>query len=185
MKKKENLALWLSIISLAFSSYAALSCDKRIEADWMGVLVGILALLVTVLLGWNIYSAIHIEETINKKIDSSITEAQKKAERNIQIALATTQIRAINGYIANQDWYMVMNGYSTCIWDILQLQDKNMAGDIIPLIENILERITIREEKEIKALSDLIDNIKKLSSLDERAFDLYSKAIEKMPIKNA
>ena len=40
----------MSIAAILLSIYAAFVCDKRIEADWMGILVGVLALLVTVLM---------------------------------------------------------------------------------------------------------------------------------------
>lgn len=179
--KKENWTLGLSIAAFAISVYAAFICDKRIEADWMGVLVGILALLVTILLGWNIYSAIHLNEIINKKIE----KAQKRAERTIKIALATTQMRAVVGYIANRDWYMVMHGYSTCIWDILQLQDKKMAGDIILLISNSIDMIPMDKTRDIEAFKNLINNIKKLSTLDERACDLYIKAVKMVSAKSS
>lgn len=60
MKKLGYISLAFSIIALALSIYATLVCDKRIEADWMGILVGILALLTTVLLGWQLISALNI-----------------------------------------------------------------------------------------------------------------------------
>lgn len=183
--KKENWTLLLSIFAFGLSAYAALACDKRIEADWMGILVGILALLVTTLLGWNIYSAIHIEEIINRKITSAIDLAEEKAQRSIKINLATAQIRTLTGYIANRDWYMAMQGFSTCIWDILQLQDKRMAGDIIPIIKDCLDMIPMDNTKYTRAIKMLADNIKKLSVLDERACDLYVKAVEMLPPKDS
>lgn len=77
MKSKKNNSrvkgcCWsfiISILALGVSCYAAFICDKRIEADWMGVLVGILSLLVTVLIalvGWAYYTSNGI---IDKKIN--------------------------------------------------------------------------------------------------------------------
>lgn len=178
--KRNKCHLYISIITLVISIIAlCVSCYRTPDLgfDYMGVLVGILALLVTILLGWNIYVAVQLNEVMDKKIG----EAQKRAERKINIALATTQMRILNGYIANQDWYMVMRGYSTCIWDILQLQEKKMAGDIISLIDNILYKIEIKNKKEEVAFKELINDIKKLSTLDARACDLYLKALELVP----
>lgn len=175
--KRNKSYLYISIITFIISIIAlCVSCYRTPDLgfDYMGVLVGILALLVAILLGWNIYAAVQLNEIMDKKIE----EAQKRAERKINIALATAQIRILNGYIANQDWCMVMRGYSTCIWDILQLQEKKMAGDIILLIDSVLCKMEIRNKKEEVAFKELIDNIKRLSTLDARACDLYLKALE-------
>lgn len=76
--KKENWALWLSIISLALSGYATLACDKRIEADWMGVLVGILSLLVTALIGLQIYNYISFKSELEKRVTEIVNERINK-----------------------------------------------------------------------------------------------------------
>lgn len=62
MKNKENWALGLSCIAILLSGYSTLVCDKRIEADWMGILVGILAILTTVLIGWQLFTMWNIKE---------------------------------------------------------------------------------------------------------------------------
>lgn len=176
--RKENWILGLCIGSALISVTSACFVFARcapITADWMGILVGILSLLVTVLLGWNIYTAIQLNEIMNKKIE----EAQKKAERRINLSLTTSQMRSVQGYIANKDWYMTMRGYSTCIQDMLGLKDKKMARDIIKLIDSTLYLIEIKGDKDKRAFDELIGNIKKLCTLDEGAFDLYLKAANK------
>lgn len=82
MKKKESWALWvISIAALGFSIYAALSCDKRIETDWMGILVGILALLTTVLVGWQILAIWNIRD-IQKEIKEEKNAITLRSEEN-------------------------------------------------------------------------------------------------------
>lgn len=85
---KTNVSIVASIVSILLSGYAVFVCDKRIEADWMGILVGILSLLVTVLIGWQIYTTINIKEelketnTLRKEIDKKIEAAIKDMEIN-------------------------------------------------------------------------------------------------------
>lgn len=55
------VAITLSILALCISLFRC----SPITYDWMGVLVGILALLTTVLLGWQIYSVINLEQLKN------------------------------------------------------------------------------------------------------------------------
>ncbi|MFG5856866.1 hypothetical protein LDB17_01495 [Dysgonomonas sp. Shenzhen-Wh21] len=51
------IALGLSGVSLLVSVYIICS-ENRFNTDWYAIVVGILALLVTVLIGWNIYTVI-------------------------------------------------------------------------------------------------------------------------------
>lgn len=76
---------WTTIISLAalaLSVYAAFVCDKRIEADWMGVLVGVLALLTSVLLGWQIFSLFNIN-SIKKDVEDIKKNTTMIMENNL------------------------------------------------------------------------------------------------------
>lgn len=76
--RKWNWSLILSVLAFIFSIFAAFQCDKRIEADWMSILVGILSLLVALLVGWQIYNSIdslervkrieHVQSLLNEKI---------------------------------------------------------------------------------------------------------------------
>lgn len=78
MNKNGYLSLSISIIAIALSGYATFICDQRIEADWMGILVGILSLLVTVLIGWNISTkSITIHKELKEELLSTIVEVQK------------------------------------------------------------------------------------------------------------
>ncbi|MGE4308794.1 hypothetical protein [Bacteroides sp.] len=63
--KKENIALEISIISIVTSIAAtcvAIYRTPELGFDYMGVLVGILSLLTTVLIGWQIYTFIDIKK---------------------------------------------------------------------------------------------------------------------------
>lgn len=70
---------WLSCLAFVISLFALFICSFRCEpitADWMAILVGILALLVTFLVGWQIYKTIEISQfmknyskIVNEKID--------------------------------------------------------------------------------------------------------------------
>lgn len=93
---KTNVSIVASIVSILLSGYAVFVCDKRIEADWMGILVGILSLLVTVLIGWQIYTTINIKEelketnTLRKEIDKKIEAAIK--DMKIEAAIKDMEI---------------------------------------------------------------------------------------------
>ena len=70
-----NYILLLAILSFYFPQI------KNLGIDYMGVIVGILSLLVTVLLGWNIYTALDIKkewEKYKKDIDKYTSDLQNK-----------------------------------------------------------------------------------------------------------
>ena len=47
----------------------------NLDFDYLGLIIGILALLVTVLIGWDIYKAVNIDKYIKKQIENAETEA--------------------------------------------------------------------------------------------------------------
>ena len=78
---KQKYYSLLSIISIIISIIAiCISCYRtnNLGFDYLGLLVGILALLVTIILGWNIYTAIHLNEIMDNKINEAKTEAKNK-----------------------------------------------------------------------------------------------------------
>ena len=54
-----------TIISIAAVCFVLLRCEP-FEADWMAILVGILSLLTTSLIGWQIYRTIELNRTIRR-----------------------------------------------------------------------------------------------------------------------
>lgn len=79
MRKITPLAI--SIIAIALSIIAIVIVFTKhyprinLDFDYLGLIVGILALLVTVLIGWDIYKAVNIDKYIKKQIENAETEA--------------------------------------------------------------------------------------------------------------
>lgn len=74
---------WISIFPILFSLIALVNCYPRIEQlgfDYLGLIVGILALLVTVLIGWNIYSVVDFDSK-KKEFNNVINSMKKEIER--------------------------------------------------------------------------------------------------------
>lgn len=77
MKNSKDIAkaaIWISIAALAVGVAAIIiACPRKEEfgIDYMGVIVGILSLLVTVLIGWNIYKTLEIDSHIREKAEDT------------------------------------------------------------------------------------------------------------------
>ena len=88
MKKKENWALGLSGIAVVISIVSicvAHPHKAELGFDYQGVLVGVLSLLVTTLIGWNIYTIIDIKST-RDKIDEISTGASFMVQKNMAVS---------------------------------------------------------------------------------------------------
>lgn len=85
--KKESWALGLSMVSLLISIIAICIAGYRtpeLGFDYQGVIVGILSLLVTILIGWQIYSMIdakNIISNIREDVDSVAIAANRQAHQ--------------------------------------------------------------------------------------------------------
>lgn len=88
------------LISLCALSFAYLRCEP-LEKDWVGILIGVLSLLVTVLLGWNIYQIISIDKMMQDKINI--------AEEKFKEDTARWNLKSLS--------YAVSNSYYTSCYD--------------------------------------------------------------------
>lgn len=169
--KKENWALGLSIVAMLLSGYAAFVCDKRVEADWMGILVGILALLVTVMLGWNIYSLIDIRN-LRKEISNERTKAYIESERNV-----ATMFMAISDY-----YYSILAGKQ-------QPESEKIYKYIFNRVSSILHASRINDFETcrviVKVLFETIhpENIEMSEKNKQYLFDLLSDVNEPRKIQ--
>lgn len=62
----------LSIVAIVCSIVAiciSLPTNKSLGIDYIGVIVGILSFLVTMLMGWQIYNAVTIEQKIKDEVN--------------------------------------------------------------------------------------------------------------------
>lgn len=78
---KAAVSIFISTVSLVFSIISLCILAYRpydLEFDYIGVIVGVLSFLVTVILGWQIYNYLSLrsemEEMINKIIDDTTTK---------------------------------------------------------------------------------------------------------------
>ena len=74
------IAIILSMISISISVYCNVRLFEPIKWDMLGVLAGILSVLVTVLVGWQLYNILSFESRINKLKREIQKESIKQAE---------------------------------------------------------------------------------------------------------
>ena len=83
--KKEHIHTGLSFIAIIFSITAiciSYTHAKPLNWDIAGVLVSILSMLVTVLIGWQIYTIIDIGKRIDNQVNIKIADYKEQAHKS-------------------------------------------------------------------------------------------------------
>lgn len=68
---KVRTCIFCAVVSLACLCVAMVK-KSPMSFDWMSILVGILSLLVTILIGWQIFNFIYIKDEVKEQINSNI-----------------------------------------------------------------------------------------------------------------
>lgn len=118
------IAIVVSIIAIS----VALVYKQPITADWLGVLIGILSLLVMMLIGWNIYSVIdlnkirHDTENINKEIETRVNNIESKVKADM-----TFEMLAISNFYQSITVRSKVDALVCGFRNFKILSDENMA----------------------------------------------------------
>ncbi|MEG1007241.1 MAG: hypothetical protein RSO15_13315 [Bacteroides sp.] len=166
--KKESWALILSGMAVLISIACCFIKIEPISYDYMGVLVGILSLLVTVLIGWNIYTFIDIKGT-SQRIDKFRTEFEEKIEKSnlkTQFDVKMEIMRIVPILIARQKEDLI-SSLQFMFKAFHENKDENSFAKMIAR-EYILQTIMALINSENKSLtSHLINDMKGSLKVEE------------------
>lgn len=182
---KKEISMWIGIIALALSIISICISAWRspeLSFDYQGVIVGVLSLLVTVILGWNIYTVIDIKNTRGEihKLKGLLEKQIQQSNENTKLILRMEMIdsaEVLNAFTANEipDSLVVMfkefhrikneNGIAK------MLAQSYITQSLIGFIKknnNITESLIIQLSERVK-IEEVEDFIHYLSALpDER-----------------
>lgn len=197
-KKWSNKFCWvLIVIGLLMNVFGfwitakAAPSPAELDFDYNGVIVGVLSLLVTALLGWNVYSLIDLKNNAeqNHKINDELNKIKTdnnngyaEVERTLASLFSDKEIlnnKSVRTYYSLQHWVRYftikakMEDYNLCykaIEDIKRIYDKNCSmyyydkKEIETMAKNIPNRTKINN---IKTLDITIKKITESSSIME------------------
>lgn len=97
---------WLLILNVIFAISNLLilifnaprEISKTLDFDYMGVIVGSFSLLITLLVGWNIFSVIDV-----KNLKNDMEENKAEVERKLNELNKTTQ--KVKQHLNDQEWF--------------------------------------------------------------------------------
>lgn len=137
MSKSEWIGLYwgkcLSVIAIICSVITicvSLPPAQNLSMDYIGVIVGILSLLVTILIGWQIFNYISFEGRMRQNIDSKITEARKEIEKDYIRGLVSTNLLLIPQYINTKNNTLIFTILGSLYSQLLKIEDYESADDV-------------------------------------------------------
>lgn len=180
---KKYAPIWISVVSLLLSVVAvcvAVWRSPELSFDYQGVIVGVLSLLVTVLIGWQICYFVFIRKEINKEVDKKLRELshiQFNTADMIHISSCTSQIL---GCLKYNEWYKVILLYNEKIDFVCSLGEKEEAEKTVRGLNKLLANADLFDRKEMDEFKCLVEKSKNLSKLTESCFVFYSEATKKI-----
>lgn len=167
-----TISLIISGLALVVSGVIAILClpsSHRVDFDYQGLLVGILSLLVTVLIGWQIWLAFDL-----KGYDQKIDALHKKTVKENEKLKGETYMVLANNFLANVYPIRKNNDmYYFIIYSLYSIVYYSAGEDYKYCVEKIgqlsvapLEKLSIsREDKErLVGIASLVANKEKINN---------------------
>ena len=180
-----NLILLIPLLCMHFPRII----DNNWGIDYLGIIVGVLTILVTVLIGWNIYSGLNIEkkaaDIVDDKVRHLTKDMNKTAEeiKHLTLSASLSQFGASFNNIENysEAFRLLINSISL-IQRIGNPNDNNRtlynevfvyAKDTIKEILKNVDSITLNSEEEYELYWSAISGIK-----DIEIVNMFSKKVD-------
>lgn len=194
-KYGNTITLILSAISIMVSVAALCRTyphTSDLGMDYQGVIVGMLALLVTILIGWQIYAAINVKEELKDIKD--LRRAINKQERDIYIRSTNNLFEFQSAMFmmydnkkekSNSDIFQLyLHGISS-IYHLCSLGKQNECTSIVNIL--IARKSILMSEKfqkeQIDSLMDILLSAMDISKVENAV--LLVNLLSVAPIKNA
>lgn len=142
--------------------------------DYIGVIVGILALLVTVLIGWNIYQLVDV-----KGIRKDFEAYKEDVKSDINRHLLLEENALVVEYSKARDWNKVLTIRSNMAHRLRQLLENGSDTDISDFVSSVTQMIN----KDLKGndymqygaqLAGFMTLFQQLSKYDKRITEIYN-----------
>ena len=165
-------SITLSIAALCISYFR---CEP-ITMDWMGVIVGVLSFLVTILLGWQIFTLFDIRN-IQKEVKRKENKIYLRSEENLAEAHMALwvfyQTNMTEGDVAENSHYGFIQSGIAAIVHFSKCGNYAKAGSIVTTLIRSLPKLKIQENSDeffdtcLKSLVSAAENPSKIPRFEE------------------
>ena len=166
MKDKVNWALVLSVVAVVLGIIAICNVYPRnlgFGMDYQGWITGVLAILVTALIGWQIYSSVSIEKRMEQKIGQALETHSDNIKKRIYINIVSIYSLMYLEASKNMDIAGMILYNDMKITPAIYSKEEKMAKDIISNAEYIVS--LVNKETTQKVLEKLKNHSERLKEL--------------------
>lgn len=205
LNKKANWALILSVASLVIIvAIIGLWCFKSKEVavvtldTFIGIIVALLAVIVTIAIGWQIWAAVDLKSNI-AKLDSRIREIENLKKQFGQQQNDIKQLTLKNQhatsytwsdmYIKEKDWFHAFRFLLIALYSSLQLEKPvNIAmifSKLNIVAKNIQPNTTCNNKRyeEVVLTDKNIRSLNDYSTIEDRYIKLYEEIFANIKVK--
>lgn len=175
MKTRDSLSYSALIICVIISVTSLVMVSPRnnnLGFDYIGVIIGLLSLIVTILIGWQIYSTINIKTLISKEVTDSLKSFEKDSLQAIVNSQYVTIMREYHlSKISNDNDKIIFN-MSTALYFASLVGNVDKMKFCINILNEIIEN---RDEEYVikkEYLEDLSNSLYKCTSVCPEAITL-------------
>lgn len=183
-----NFALLIPLLCMHFPRII----DSNLGFDYMGIIVGVLTILVTVLIGWNIYTIIDYQKEISKtkkELNSIKQDINTLANKTIQERtelFASIQkdfaLISLRNYLMRADKSFLSSIFTYTIKSVIcysYLKDYKQADDLIASLINAIPKETYnsidnKDKLNIKEITKDIIDVNKLKNYNKLIEYIYT-----------
>lgn len=177
---KLRVIVLLNIFALAFSVMAlCMTHPNQLGFDYIGAIVGILALLVTILIGWNIFYAIHNKEKIKSEIRKDVDKMIDEIRNDMNRHFILEEMTFATSYAHTKEWDKVLPLFSNMAKRFIQIakfnnKDIDIAGfasSVSWMVNELSKHDYVHYGSELAGFMELFNNLWKY---DKRITEIYN-----------
>lgn len=180
MKKDKftRITSWIAIVASLAALIIVLSeryPRTDLDFDYMGIIIGVLSLLVTILIGWQVADRIILERRIKSLLESGVNSAKRELEDGVNMSMLTIYSTSAICYLNAKDWFKLIVVQRNMIDPTIELHDKAIADLISDWTLSLAEQWSSFNKTEKETFMSYLEKFKELSKLTDKAIDTYTK----------
>lgn len=185
---RKEVVIWVTMVC-SFIALCRTFPTDTLDLDYMGIIVAIFSLIVTILLGWNIYQIIDVK-SIRKDFEKwgidTKKEIEKETEKYIEIEIQKYLIQEettfCNSYVSAKEWNKVLPLFNNMVLRYDKIAKLTGDSDVSGFTRFVSSVAYVIDEiyKDTEAFKKLYTQISGFIELFNQLFGEHDKNVSKL-----
>lgn len=165
----------MAVVSFALSIVAVCVSLPRTDLgfDYLGLIVGMLSILVTVLLGWQILNRLLFEKRMLDIAYRTTSQVGNKLYKEIQMSSLSNSESSLICYLQSKDWFKVMITMRSMVLPIKEIQSKEEADKLAEWTVRLSKKYDAFTPDEQRRFWEYVEHFKKLMPISDKVSSAY------------